>query len=157
MRKLVFQSEHHLESSWPTRLPYCVTGWISGLGFWPFAWLLSVIASNRMFWLVENWMLFPDIPGLTVVCSLFLDEICFWNVRCFRFSIRKEGWLPYTKPLSCDMGHNIVLNMENLYPKWKVWPHAFSAVMASASHGEMLRQYCGWLVFLLFLNTNSLP
>ena len=55
------------------------------------------------------------------------------------------------------MGHNIVLNMENLHPKWKVGPHVFSAVMASASHGETLGQYCGWLVFLLFFKHKHTP
>ena len=55
------------------------------------------------------------------------------------------------------MGHNTVLNMENLRPKRKVRSHVFSAVTASATRGEMRGRYCGWPVFLLFLNTNILP
>ena len=60
-------------------------------------------------------------------------------------------------PLSYDMGHDIVLIMKNLRPKRKVRTHDFSAVTASASRGETRVQYCGWPVFLLFLNTNTLP
>ena len=55
------------------------------------------------------------------------------------------------------MGHDIVLNLENVRPKRKVRTHVFSAVTASASSGETHGQYCGWAVFLLFLKTNTLP
>jgi len=54
------------------------------------------------------------------------------------------------------MGHDIVQNMENLRPKRKVQTHVLSAVTASASRSETRGWYCGWLVFLLFLNTNAL-
>ena len=60
-------------------------------------------------------------------------------------------------PLSYDMGHDIVLTIENLRPKRKVRTLVFSAVTASVSRGETCGRYCGWLVFLLCLNTNTLP
>jgi len=53
------------------------------------------------------------------------------------------------------MGHDIVVNMEDLHLKWKVQTHVFSAVTPSASRGKTCGQYCGWPV--LFLNTNMLP
>ena len=75
------------------------------------------------------------------------------------FTIRINGLIPNSRsrsPLSYDMGHDIVQNMENLCPKRKLQTCVFSAVTASASRGEMHGWYCGWLVFLLFLNTNAL-
>ena len=44
------------------------------------------------------------------------------------------------------MGHDIVVNMENLHLKQKVQTHVFSAVTASASCGETCGRYYGWLV-----------
>ena len=57
------------------------------------------------------------------------------------FTIRINGLIPNSRsrsPLSYDMGHDIVQNMENLCPKRKLQTCVFSAVTASASCGETL-------------------
>ena len=129
---------HH----WVTKWPRFLTSQTAAYSY--------TIASNKMFWLVLGRTFNALSKNTWINGSLFI--ISGWNLlskclkRCFMFNISIKGWLPWS-PLSYGIGHNIVLNMENLCPKRKVRTHVFSALMASASCSETHGRVCGWLCF----------